>query len=596
MRHSIRLVATLTSLVLLSAGLIGPALASPDDGAVTDQPYIRQDGGSDDTIASCSDDTSTVEPGDDGGGNRQQNEPSVAINPGDPSMMVAGSNDYCTVETTGDSWLGFYVSEDGGETWVNSLNPGYPTDTSAEGQASPIFGRAGASGDPIMDWDNENRLFYGGISFNRTQPNPSGLITPTNGDMIVSTWERDPGSPLGMKYLRTVVVGKGTPSAFFLGRFNDKPSLRVDDWEGSPHNGNVYVAWTLFPGGGQDQVLFSRSTDHGATFSKPIKISKAVANAQGSDIAVAPDGTIYVVWRQFSFVSRGVNDAILFVKSTDGGQHFSDPQTVSAIIPYDRSDRYVSGGGARDCGDGPFLCETDFVFHRQDSLPQAVADVAGNLYVTWEQLIPAADNGDTYHPDGQSQVVVANSSDGGESWGAPVAIDPKGTGHQWWPNLEYDRETGTIVAIYYDSSADPSYSVNRPPGNEADGTSVCGVPGSAVCDVLNTYIATSSDGLSWAPTPVSSVGHQPEYEMFGNRDIPFHGDYLWIDANGGTVFGVWTDNRDVVPGEDPREETQDGFDVLQCRVLMEDGTFGTDNCPNAGGLNQKIYGAGMSLP
>jgi hypothetical protein len=24
---------------------------------------------------------------------------------------------------------------------------------------------------------------------------------------------------------------------------------------------------------------------------------------------------------------------------------------------------------------------------------------------------------------------------------------------------------------------------------------------------------------------VSSVGHQSQYEMFGNRDIPFHGDY-----------------------------------------------------------------------
>jgi hypothetical protein len=24
---------------------------------------------------------------------------------------------------------------------------------------------------------------------------------------------------------------------------------------------------------------------------------------------------------------------------------------------------------------------------------------------------------------------------------------------------------------------------------------------------------------------------------------PFHGDYLWIDANGGFVYGVWTDNR-----------------------------------------------------
>jgi hypothetical protein len=591
MKTRLRIAIILALLSLLGTVPFGSALASPGDTAVTDHTYIRHDGGSDPTINACDDDSNTTT----AGGNRQQNEPTVAINPSNPDVIVAGSNDYCTVPTIGDAWMGFYVSTDGGASWIDSLNPGYPGDTSAEGMASPIFGRAAASGDPIMDWDNENRLFYGGISFNRTVPNPSGFITPSNGDVIVSTWEYDAGAPLSMDYLRTVIVGKGTPSAFFLGRFNDKPSLRVDDWPGSPYEGNVYVSWTLFPGGGADQILFSRSTDHGASFSKPIKISKGVANAQGSDIAVAPDGTVYVTWRQFSF-NRNVIDAMVFVKSTDGGQTFSNPQIVQAIVPYDRSDQYVFDGRARDCGDGPFVCVSNFVFHREASEPNAVVDGDGNVYVTWAELLPAADNGDTYHPDGQAQVVVSKSTDGGASWSDPVFIDRQGSGHQWWPNLEYDRFTGTIVAVYYDSRSDPSYSVNRPPGNEADATSPCGEPGSPVCEILDTYFATSVDGESWSSTLASDVGHQPEYEMFGNRDVPFHGDYLWIDANGGSVYGVWTDNRDVVPGVDPREATQDGFDVHQCRELQPDGSYGPDTCPNAGGLNQNIYGAGLSLP
>ena len=471
MKTPLRIVIIVALLSLLGAV---PALALPGDTPVSDQIYIRHDGGLDPTIDACDDDSNTGT----AGGNRQQNEPTVAINPSNTDVLTAGANDYCTVPTTTDAWMGFYVSTDGGATWINSLNPGYPGDTSAEGMASPTFGRALAAGDPIMDWDNENRLFYGGISFNRTQPG--------NGDVLVSTWEYAPGTPLDMDYLRTVIVGKGTPSV--AGRFNDKPSLRVDDWEGSPYEGNVYVAWTLFPGGGQDQILFSRSTDHGVTFEKPIKISKAVASAQGSDIAVAPDGTVYVTWRQYAF-NRNVIDAIVFVKSTDGGQTFSDPQIVQAIVPYDRADQYVSGGFARDCGDGPFLCVSNFVFHRENSQPNAVVDADGNVYVTWLELIPAPDNGDTYHPDGKAQVVVSKSTDGGASWGSPVFIDPQATGHQWWPNLEYDRFTGTIVAVYYDSRADPSYSVNRPPGNEADGTSPCGEPGSPVCEIVDTYFA-----------------------------------------------------------------------------------------------------------
>ncbi|HEX6386120.1 MAG TPA: sialidase family protein [Anaerolineae bacterium] len=591
MRNTGRL-ATFFLLSFLMSILLVSSVVAQSDVAVTDQNYVRHDGGTDEAITTCSSDATTDEPDGDDGGNRQQNEPSVAINPSNPDVMVAGANDYCTVPTFGDAWMGFYVSDDGGDSWVNSLNPGYPTDTSAEGQASPIFGRAGAAGDPIMDWDNEDRLFYGGISFNRTNPNESGFITPTNGDVIVSTWQHDPTSPLGMDYIRTVIVGRGTPSAFFFGRFNDKPSLRVDDWEGSPHEGNVYVAWTLFPGAGQDQILFSRSTDHGASFSKPIKISKGVASAQGSDIAVAPDGTVYVVWRQFAQAAKGVENSIIFVKSTDGGRTFSNPQRIRTIIPYDRRDQYVTGGSARDCGDGPFLCVSEFVFHRVATLPQTVSDAAGNVYVTWEEVVPAADNGDTYRPDGQARVVVTKSTDGGASWSTPVAIDPQGSGHQWWPNLEFDRATGTLVAIYYDSRSDPFYSVNRPPGNRADGTSSCGVPAPQNCNVLNTFMATSSDGTAWSPTKVSTSGHQPEYEMFGDRNVPFHGDYLWIDANDGSVFGVWTDNRDVVPGEDVREAEQDGFDVLQCRADAES----PDTCPNAGGLNQNIYGSGTSLP
>jgi hypothetical protein len=578
----------LVSLVVLTCSAV--ALA---DVRITDQKYVRHDGGSDAVIANCFNDS----PGTAFGGNRQGNEPSVAIKPDEPKFIVASANDYCTVPSTVDAWEGVYVSKNGGGAWTDSLLVGYPGDTSAAGQASPLESN---SGDPILDWDNFGNLFVGGISFNRTfTVEPTSPVTPTNGHMYVATYQRDRAAPLGIKFLRTVIVGAGTPGRFpFAGRFNDKPSIRVDDGSvvASRFAGNVYVAWTLFPGGGSDQVLFARSSDHGATFSKPIIISKNVPNAQGSDIAVAPNGTVYVFWRQFAFVGGAKEDAIVYVKSTDGGKTFSDPQTIRTIVGYDRGDAYVSGGFARDCGDGAFLCVSSFVFHRWDSLPQAIADGAGNLYVTWEEVTLAADNGDTYHPDGQSQVVVSKSTNGGATWSTPVKADSQPAGQQFAPNLAFDRSSGTLALIYWDSREDPSYSVNRPPGDLAGGRSVCGVPASAACDVLNTFIATSFDGINWTSTKVSTVGHQPEYEMFGDRDVPFHGDYNWVDAAGGTIFGAWADNRDVLPGSDPRESVQDGFDVLQCRTQNPDGSFSGDTCANAGGLNQNIFGAALSTP
>jgi hypothetical protein len=72
---------------------------------------------------------------------------------------------------------------------------------------------------------------------------------------------------------------------------------------------------------------------------------------------------------------------------------------------------------------------------------------------------------------------------------------------------------------------------------------------------------------------------------------------------------TWTDNRDVVSGTDPREDEQDGFDVKQCRLDLDENTqsrddgplarrdapFTGDNCGNGGGLDQNIYGNSLLL-
>ena len=56
----------------------------------------------------------------------------------------------------------------------------------------------------------------------------------------------------------------------------------------------------------------------------------------------------------------------------------------------------------------------------------------------------------------------------------------------------------------------------------------------------------------------------------------------------------WADGRDTVAGTDPRYtngDGTDGSDVFQCRT--QDPTtmaWSADNCPNAGGLDQSIFG------
>jgi hypothetical protein len=224
------------SLLLALAGLLVVGLAftaqpsvaappEPDDRVTPASDYVRHDGGSDRAIRHCSDTSTSTAPdtdpndGDtdsnDGGAFRQGNEPSVAIDPTNPDLVFASWNDYCDTDL-GGGWMGIAFSGDRGETWTPSKIPGYPSDTSVEGAASPLHNRQAEAGDPLLAFDNDGNLFAGGIAFNR--------VNPQNGDVWVATYANDP-HPSGYPkdYLRTVVVGRGTPG--LAGVFEDKPEL-----------------------------------------------------------------------------------------------------------------------------------------------------------------------------------------------------------------------------------------------------------------------------------------------------------------------------------------------------------------------------------
>ena len=73
----------------------------------------------------------------------RQNEPAVAVDPRNTSVLLGSSNDYCGVYNANDAdghpipvgpiWLGYYRSENAGSSFVSSLVPGYPDDASPYG-------------------------------------------------------------------------------------------------------------------------------------------------------------------------------------------------------------------------------------------------------------------------------------------------------------------------------------------------------------------------------------------------------------------------------------------------------------------------------
>ncbi len=506
--------------------------------------------------------------------------------------MIAGWNDYCS------GWMGLAFSTDGGQTWTNSLVPGYPQDTSTEGMQSPEFIRTNAASDPVAAFDRTGDHFYfGSISYNEFA-GPS-----TNSDVWVARYDvLDPGD-LGyaiypLDYLGTTQVGKGPAAANFFGIFHDKEMIEVDR-TGGLHDGSLYECWTKFPGFGTPRIYFSRSTDGGQTFSKGISVA-GKTSGQGCDIAVEADGDVYISWRDFETSSSHRNFGVSVVRSSDGGQTFSKPVKIADLLAYNPFDT------ARDCGDGTEACPSGFVFARVPLEPRLTSDPTGGLpgvYSVFQAVDPETTepSGTSFSSAGfgtglvgQSFVWVWRSLDDGATWSSPLKIDDQALGHQFFPDA--DALDGRLAVTWQDSRVDPCYDVQLPVGNTTGATS-CGT------GIVNAYVAVSTDGTTFgASIQASSVANQPQYEMFANRNVPFYGDYNWIqlaEDGDGSLFGymTWTDNRDVVTGPDPREAVQDGFDVHQCRVFdPATATWGPDTCPNEGGLNQNIYGNTITIP
>jgi hypothetical protein len=576
------------------------APSEPDDRVTPATAYVRHDGGTDRAIQHCSDTSTSTAPdipndGDtdsnDGGAFRQGNEPTVAIDPTNPDLVVAGWNDYCDTDL-GGGWMGLAYSGDRGETWTPSKIPGYPSDTSVEGAASPLHNRQAEAGDPLLAFDNDGNLFAGGIAFNR--------VNPQNGDVWVASYANRP-HPSGYPkdYLRTVVVGQGTPA--LNGIFSDKPSLEVDR-TGGRFDGNVYICWSRFVGfNGRTKILFSRSMDSGQTFSNPVQLSYG-KDVQGCDIAIEADGDVYVTWGTRNTPSAIDAEGLAIARSVNGGASFQPAHQIATFT------RYFPSDGARDCGDGALVCPSEFVFFRVPLEPRVTADQSGGLpgiYATYNAVDPAtvvpsitsySSAGANSGRVGRSVVYVIRSVDDGATWSAPIPVDPAGgRGHQYFSDV--DALGGKLVAVWQDNRTDDAYSVQLPIGNTLDAQ---GRPVSSGTDVVGTYASVSDDGTTFTPMGmISSTTHQPSYEMFGNRQIPFQGDYNWVAlAFDGTssLFGYmgWTDNRDVRPGVDIREtDYVDGFDVFQCRTPT---ALEPDQCPNAHGLDQNIYGQSLTLP
>jgi hypothetical protein len=542
----------------------------------------------------------------------RQNEPAVAIDPRNSSVLVGSSNDYCGVYNdgvdaegapiaSGPIWLGYYRSQDGGQSFTSSLVPGYPKDVSPYAARARI--RTASAGDPVLAWDAEGRLFAGA----EASDDPAGS-KKTLGDVWVATYENPQGrtGPTindGKEFKRSVIVARGSSAPNLLGKFQDKTAIEADRTS-SACRGNVYFANSRFVGNGGSNIYFYRSTNHGVTFTHGTLITPRVNDVQDPEIAVTSNGHVYVTFDATLHQGNRTFDAIMYAKSTNCGATFTAPKILVRVTSWTYVDRLAAGGTARDCGDFDSACASGYTFARNGTSARTAADQTGGgekLYVTYEASIPGttAPTGTTFGSvtsgtgsQGGVYFVKLNGATGAVS--TPKLVDPTDhnldRGHQFFSDVSIDA--GVLHVIWYDTRNDTCYSRIRPIGNCA--------PGAALVPSLDVYGTRSTNrGATFeTATRISDQTTNAAFEAFGGRTVPFNGDYIWLTSKGNTAYTTWTDYRNQEGGVDQRETGADDgdsgtADVLQCRHLLADGTtWSGDTCPRDGGLDQNIYGDG----
>lgn len=443
----------------------------------------------------------------------KQNEPAIAQNPTDAKNLVAGSNDEidergCTTSScafiTNVGLSGVYVSNDGGASWSQFSAPAGGDNTATFNGTSihtlPGFAKLArqlgvpglaSDGDPTIAFSLDGTAYYGSLAGVRGVATNSELLTVSRSTDGGNTWS-DP----------VLATDRTNPVDF-----NDKINLWVDRSPSSPFAGTVYVSWTLFQGppGHAEPIMISRSTDGGQTFSRaqqltPAHNNNSIGGRQGSAIRTAPNGDVYVFFESGTQINGTKTNAQMFVKSTDGGVHFSNQAVASTVVDIPSP---LPGASFRN-----------------DSFPSVDIGPDGKVFVAWADF-----------RNGRGQVMLTTSSDGGDSW-TPAAVVLDVTGRSAFFAGVAVSPNGLKVTV-----------ATQAMDAKAAGTA----PGAGVVH-YDSYLAESvSGGAFSSPLKISSASSDPDGSSTNGLGAQFQGDYNTLISDNNHAWFIWTDARAATP-------------------------------------------------
>jgi len=339
-------------------------------------------------------------------------EPYVAVNPTNPQNLI-GVWQQDRWSDGGAHGLVAGYSNDGGATWKETP---LPFSTCTPGGVP--YERAS---DPWVSFGPDGTAYTISISFNESS-NANGVAAATSTDGG-KTWKN-----------LNILIADNAPNFQF---FNDKESITADPLKA----GTAYAVWDRLeePNGNPRANLhtsaykgpsyFSKTTDGGKTWSTPqviVDIPSSNKQTIGNQIVVnRQNGTLYDFFDLITPPNGVTAYKVAFVKSTDGGATWTQPQIVADL----------ESVGVIDPNNG-------FQIRTGDIIPEvAINAQTGQLYAVWQD---SRFNGGHY-----DEVAFSTSTDGGATWSTPVQVNTPSGKAAFTPSVQANAN-GTIAVTYYD--------------------------------------------------------------------------------------------------------------------------------------------------
>jgi hypothetical protein len=388
----------------------------------------------------------------------------------------------------GSSDIGFATSTNGGVTWTHGNLPGI---TKVEGTGS--YDRAS---DPSVTYNAKFKLWLiESLALSESGgPHGAAVLVSSSTDGI--TWNNP-----------------STVSVVESGGFYDKPWIGCDNTATSKFYGNCYVEWDDFSQ--FDLIEMSTSTDGGKTWSAK-KTTTGSFSGNGGIPMVQANGTVIVA------IDDPFLSSVLAFKSTDGGNTWTTPVTVSLI-----NEHGVAGG------------------MRALPLIAAQMDASGKVYVVWADC--------SFRTNCSSNDIVLSTSTDGTTWTAParIPIDAvTSTVDHFTPGLAIQHGTSGSTAhlglMYYffpRASCTTNCSLSVGFISSTDGGTTWTAPKTLAKGMNPSWLPSTTSGQMVGDFMTVSFPGQKSHSVFANAKAPV-----------GTAFNESMETNqfalpDVVPGE-----------------------------------------------